>query len=633
MATADQTERSTLIAAGHDAAKRTSWADAFDALFAADALTPLEPDELRVLADAAQLTGRPDISVDARQRAFAQVRGSDPGEAAYLATQVAMAHFERGAMAVGMGWIQQAQDLLVDQEDCEASALLAWMGANMLGESDDTTAALDAADGVAELARRVGSVDMEALGSLLKGQILTSQGRVEEGAALMDPVMALAVSGVLHPITAAYVYCGTISTCASSGDLQRAWEWTDEVGRCSVGGSSDYPGDCRMHRAEIMRVRGDWTKAEVELASLCDQLHTWHDGHVATAHYELGVLSLHRGDLAAAATAFARSRELGHTPLPGQAWLELASGNAEAAITMLQSELAMATKPLDRLSLLPAAVDALLAAKRIEEAQASSSELHALSAGWSAPMQHARAAQAAGAVALALGDLDAARASLTVAIDCWRMVPAPFDEARSRVLLGLCEKGTARTGHLESALESFTRLGAVLDAQAVLAHLGRTGDVQRETLALMFTDIEGSTQMLAELGDAAWLEVLRRHDDCLRDLFARHKGSVLTGTGDGFFAGFPSADHALECAVEIQRTVEEVRVRIGVHLAEVNRDRGGYSGRGVHEAARISALGAGGDIVVSSAALAGATATRPTRETRTVELKGLPGEMEIAFLG
>jgi class 3 adenylate cyclase len=165
-----------------------------------------------------------------------------------------------------------------------------------------------------------------------------------------------------------------------------------------------------------------------------------------------------------------------------------------------------------------------------------------------------------------------------------------------------------------------------------MGYLGRSEEAGRVTLALMFTDIEGSTAMMSRLGDAAWLKVLRRHDDALRGLFGRYRGEELTGTGDGFFVGFPTADSALDCAVDIQRTVEEVRVRVGVHLTEATRDRGGFSGRGVHEAARISALGSGGDIVVSSVTLELATKAYRTREIRTVGLKGLPGEMQVAFL-
>jgi len=117
-----------------------------------------------------------------------------------------------------------------------------------------------------------------------------------------------------------------------------------------------------------------------------------------------------------------------------------------------------------------------------------------------------------------------------------------------------------------------------------------------------------------------------------RGLFGRHRGEELTGTGDGFFVGFPTADGALDCALDIERTIEEVRVRVGVHYTEASRDHAGLSGRGVHEAARISALGSGGDIVVSSVTLERASKHYPTRETRTVGLKGLPGEMQVAYL-
>lgn len=148
----------------------------------------------------------------------------------------------------------------------------------------------------------------------------------------------------------------------------------------------------------------------------------------------------------------------------------------------------------------------------------------------------------------------------------------------------------------------------------------------------MFTDIEGSTTMLAELGDAAWHKAPRRHDSTLREIFGRYSGDEFLDTGDGFFVGFPTADAALDCALDIQRTVEDVRVRIGVHFTVASRDQSGLSGRGVHEAARISALGSGGDVVVSTTTLQHATKPYPTSGTRTVGLKGLPGDMQIAYL-
>lgn len=310
--------------------------------------------------------------------------------------------------------------------------------------------------------------------------------------------------------------------------------------------------------------------------------------------------------------------------------LELESGNPEAAVALVLGELAVTTAPLTRSKLLPVAVESLLAVGRLDDARTAVEELRVLAESWSAPLHQARSLHAQGAVASASGDRTAARKLLTGAIDWWRKVPAPHDEALSRMLLGLADESAARTMHLEAALETFVRLGAARDPRRVLGYLGRSDVVDRVTMALMFTDIEGSTTMLAELGDAAWVEVLRRHDGCLRELFNRHRGEELLGTGDGFFVGFRDADDALDCAVEIQRTLKEVRVRVGVHFAEVNRDHNGFGGRGVHEAARIAALGAGGDVVVSVATLERASKPYTTGESKAVALKGLPGEMQVA---
>ena len=625
-------DRAELVAQGRAYAESGQWPEAFTALAAADEEAALDVDDLEVLAWAAFFSAKPEASVDARQRVFAAVRVSDPERAAMLAIYIAMIHVGRDAVSVGFGWAEQAANLLADRGECEASAWLVWAQALVSSESLRREDALAASDEAIALARRLGVTDVEALSSLLKGQLLTSGGSAEDGARLIDPVMALAIGGVLGPFAAAWVYCGTISTCASTGDVARAWEWTNEVGRCSVTGSSEFPGDCRMHRAELLRIRGEWAKAELEMASVCDDLGSWHQPHVAVAQYELGELSLRRGDVAGAAEAFAQCRELGHSAMPGMASAELASGNPEAAVALIRSELAARSAPLGRGKLLPVAVEAMLAAEQLDDARAAAGELRELAGSWSALLHAARAAQAEGAVALAAGDDAAAREHLTAAVEGWRNVPAPYEEGLSRVLLAQAEEPAARAMHLEAALEIFTRLGAVLDVRRVMGLLGRDDAVDRLTLALMFTDIEGSTTMLAQLGDTAWLKVLRRHDETLRELFRRHGGDELTGTGDGFFVGFPTADAALDCALDVQRTVEEVRVRVGVHFTEANRDQGGLSGRGVHEAARISALGAGGDIVVSHATLEQATKPYPTRETRTVCLKGLPGEMQIAYL-
>ncbi len=606
--------------------------DVYTAFTKAEQSGALDADELELLASAATFSAKPDDATVAHQRAFSLVRTDEPRRGARLAILLSMTHIARDSMAVGIGWAQQAKELLEDQGECEEAVTFSLLEALVASETGQKDRALDLADDIIVRARRLGADDAKALATLLKGGILVGQGRIDEGAPLVDSAMALAVSGCLGEFASAYIFCGTISTCASSGDLDRAWEWTNEVGRCTVRGIAAYPGDCRMHRAEMLRIRGEWTKAEVELASVCEELGTWDVGHAAIAYYELGEVSLRRGDLEAAGHAFAECKELGHRALPGLASLELARDNPDAAMALLDEGLATTTDKFKSSRLLHVLVEARLAAGRIDEAGSAAGELEAMTERWKAPIHQARTAMSTGVVAAARGERGVALDRLRTAVEWWRQVPAPYDEAVSRVALAEVEAPAARVVQLESALEVFTRLGATIDGARVLNLLGRVQSAERISVAMMFTDIEGSTALLASMGDEAWLAVLRRHDAILRSLFVAHRGEVYTGTGDGFFVGFASVDNALACAMAIQAATDEVRVRIGVHFAETNRDRRGISGRGVHEAARISALGAGGEIVASRSTLELASGKIRISGERTVELKGLPGDMEVATL-
>jgi len=158
---------------------------------------------------------------------------------------------------------------------------------------------------------------------------------------------------------------------------------------------------------------------------------------------------------------------------------------------------------------------------------------------------------------------------------------------------------------------------------------------RRVEKTFMFTDIEGSTNLVEALGDEAWQGVLRWHDETLRSLFAEHEGEEVVGTGDGFFVGFDSPDDALACAVAIQRRLAEQRrtqgfapkVRIGVHEAGATQVGRNFSGKGVHEAARIAALAAGGEIFSSKATAA--DGRFPISEPRTVTLRGTSEPIEI----
>jgi predicted ATPase len=120
------------------------------------------------------------------------------------------------------------------------------------------------------------------------------------------------------------------------------------------------------------------------------------------------------------------------------------------------------------------------------------------------------------------------------------------------------------------------------------------------TVTLLFTDIEGSTRLLDDLGER-YVDVLAEHHRLLREAFERHGGVEANTQGDGFFVVFSSATDAVAAAAEAQRNLAPgpVRVRMGLHTGEPALTGEGYVGIDVHRAARIGAAGHGGQIVVS----------------------------------
>src|ERR671933_2210414 len=152
------------------------------------------------------------------------------------------------------------------------------------------------------------------------------------------------------------------------------------------------------------------------------------------------------------------------------------------------------------------------------------------------------------------------------------------------------------------------------------------------TVTFLFTDIEGSTRLLHELGDR-YAEVLAKHRRGLREAFARHGGVEVDTQGDAFFVAFGRASDALAAARDAQSAlIGPIRVRIGVHTGEPVVTDEGYIGIDVHRAARIAAVGHGGQILVSQSTreLVGGNSLRDLGEHR---LKDLTAPERIYQLG
>ena len=148
------------------------------------------------------------------------------------------------------------------------------------------------------------------------------------------------------------------------------------------------------------------------------------------------------------------------------------------------------------------------------------------------------------------------------------------------------------------------------------------------TVTFVFSDIEGSTTLLKQLGDEGYAELLRTHRRLVREVFAGHDGQEIDTQGDAFFFSFARARQAVAAAVEVQRAHQaeswpqgvSVRVRLGLHTGEPAVGEDGYTGLDVVRASRIAAVGHGGQILLSDT-------------TRAIVAHDLPDGVSLRSLG
>jgi class 3 adenylate cyclase len=188
-------------------------------------------------------------------------------------------------------------------------------------------------------------------------------------------------------------------------------------------------------------------------------------------------------------------------------------------------------------------------------------------------------------------------------------------------------------------LEGRDHFPFVGDVDAVIAEITafvvgerRLPPPRRHVAAVLFTDLVGSTQQAAALGDQDWKSVLDRHDAVVRKIVGRCGGTVVKTTGDGVLALLPSAAGGLRAAAAIRHDLkgERLDVRIGIHVGDIDRRGDDVSGLAVNIASRAMANADGGDIVVTVSVVAAAAGQAVTFEPLgTYDLKGVPGTWEL----
>jgi class 3 adenylate cyclase len=157
-------------------------------------------------------------------------------------------------------------------------------------------------------------------------------------------------------------------------------------------------------------------------------------------------------------------------------------------------------------------------------------------------------------------------------------------------------------------------------------------ELERFLATVLFSDIVGSSEKAAALGDRAWRELLGRHHELVRRQLVRFRGKEVDTAGDGFLASFDGPARAIQCACAIADSMPELglRVRVGLHAGECELVDGKVAGIAVHTGARVAAKAQAGEVLVSGTVkdlVAGSGLAFEDRGAH--KLKGIPGEWRL----
>jgi DNA-binding CsgD family transcriptional regulator/tetratricopeptide (TPR) repeat protein len=476
-------EPATRLELAREAHRELRWAQAYALFTELDAESPLQPEDLELAAEAADLAGHDSESVPLLRRAYQAY-----AEAGTVARGLRCAYWLCKALAWGGeyaeagAWLARANRLADTDPGSPARAYVQMSDAERLSWTGAYPGMLSVARSLSEAARDSDDPDLISGAAMVLGRALIRNGEVDAGLAQLDDAMVTIGGGAASARATGMVYCAVIDACQEVHDLRRAKEWTSKLAawyESQPEFTGAYRGMCQVHRVAILRFSGGWPTAVHEARLACAQMTRGRGEMVAgAAFYQLGELHRLRGEFADAERSYRDALRYGWETQPGMAQLRLAQGKPEAAAAAIRRALAEAADPLPRARLLPAAVEILIAAGDLPAAASAAGDLADIAAAHDTTALHAMAAYASGSVALAECSFEAALPPLRRAHLLWHELDVPYEAARARVLLAVACRALgdedSAAMELETARQVFVQLGAAPDTARLDALVGRT---------------------------------------------------------------------------------------------------------------------------------------------------------------
>jgi len=448
------------------------WAGARDAFAAVLDAAPDDPDALDGMGQALWWLGQREAAIDRRREAYAAYRRTgDDRNAARLATYLAAEHRIDGRAAVAAGWLARAQRLL---DGAGAVPEVGWLEIELAKRAAAPPEAEAHARAGLAIAHALGDPDVECMALAQLGRALVGQGRVDEGIALLDEAMAVALGGeTTDPLACGDACCTTLVVCDRLADLERAAEWCQAfVEFAERRRFLPVQSWCRAVYGGVLVRAGDWPRAEAVLHEALERRADRRPGAGrALALAALADLRLRQGRPDEAEALLAGLED---HPAALAALVEL---------HLLRGEIAHAGALLDRAA--EAGPDELILQARValtggalDEAAETAERLAAVADRLERADLAAHAAHLTGAVAAARGDPEAAAAALDDAVARFSALRFPLEEARARLALAqvLAAGGSPlAAATARAARDALDRLGASPDADAAAALVRRLG--------------------------------------------------------------------------------------------------------------------------------------------------------------